>query len=142
MPFTFVDSNVLIAAAIAGDADHDRGRAIVEGVDARDLPTARISNYVIAEVLNYVHARDRHERALDFYERLSRSVGFEVVQATKEDYLDALDGFGRHDQLSFVDATIVAFMRRTELSYLYSFDDDFDGVPGITRLTVPENPYD
>jgi len=27
------------------------------------------------------------------------------------------------------------------LHHLYSFDDDFDGIEGITRLATPDNPF-
>ena len=35
----------------------------------------------------------------------------------------------------------VAFMRGADIEYIYSFDDDFDGVEGIERLNAPVNPY-
>jgi predicted nucleic acid-binding protein len=40
------------------------------------------------------------------------------------------------------DAVIVATMQRDEIEYLYSFDDGFDGVPELTRLTTPDNPFE
>jgi predicted nucleic acid-binding protein len=137
----FVDTNVLVAAASANDSDHERGRAIVEGIDAGGLPVTRISNYVIAEVLNYIHSRGHNGGAIEFYDRLSRAGRFEIVHATKQDYLDAIDVFDELDRLSFVDATIVSYMRREGLTFLYSFDADFDGVAGITRVNVAEDPF-
>lgn len=136
-----VDSNVVIAATSTRDVDHETGRDIVEGIDSGALPTGRLSNYVIAEVLNFVHARHRHELAVELYGRLARTAGFELVHATKQDYQGAVEEFRGRDALSFVDATIVAYMRREGLTYLYSFDDDFDGVEGITRLDTPDNPF-
>ena len=32
-------------------------------------------------------------------------------------------------------------MQRVDIEYLYAFDDDFDGVNGITRLATAENPF-
>lgn len=141
MPTAMVDSNVIIAASSTRDVDHDVALDILTGIDVGDLPTCRVSNYVVAEVLNFVHARHRHGLAVDLYDRLSRSAGIEIVQATKRDYHRAVDAFCEHDSLSFVDATIVAHMRRAEITTLYSFDDDFDRFDGVMRLTVPENPF-
>ena len=31
-------------------------------------------------------------------------------------------------------------MERTGIEYLYSFDDDFDGIESISRLETAENP--
>jgi predicted nucleic acid-binding protein len=36
----------------------------------------------------------------------------------------------------------VAAMQREDIEYLYSFDDGFDSVSEITRLTTPDNPFD
>lgn len=141
MAVVVVDSTVVIAATSTRDADHERGRDIVAGIDAGALPTGRLSNYVIAEVLNFVHARHRHDLAVELYGRLSRTAGFELVHATKQDYQGAIEEFRGRDALSFVDATIVAYMRREGVTYLYSFDEDFDGIDGIERLNAAENPY-
>lgn len=32
-------------------------------------------------------------------------------------------------------------MERKDAEYLYSFDDDLDGVEGITQLATPDNPF-
>jgi hypothetical protein len=33
------------------------------------------------------------------------------------------------------------YMQREGIEYLYSFDDDFDALGGITRLETPDNPF-
>lgn len=43
--------------------------------------------------------------------------------------------------VAFVDATVVSYMRREGLTFLYSFDADFDGVAGMTRINVAEDPF-
>ena len=53
----------------------------------------------------------------------------------------AVDISTTYDKLSFGDATIAAFMERTELEYLYSFDDDFDVLDHVTRLETAVNPF-
>jgi hypothetical protein len=49
-------------------------------------------------------------------------------------YLRALDVFATHPGLGFEDAPPVAIVGRTPPAELYSYDRDFDGVPGITRI--------
>jgi len=57
------------------------------------------------------------------------------------DFNAAQSAFRRYDEPSFVDATIVAYLNRDGVEYLYSFDDDFDVVDGISRLGTAENPF-
>ncbi|MHA1522103.1 MAG: PIN domain-containing protein, partial [Promethearchaeota archaeon] len=42
--------------------------------------------------------------------------------------------FKRYDDLSFTDSSIVVMMKNAQISYLFSFDSDFDGINGIRRL--------
>lgn len=50
--------------------------------------------------------------------------------------------FRTRERLSFVDVLIVAAARTAGIEYVYSFDDDFDGIDGVTRPDTPANPYD
>ncbi|MFT4922005.1 MAG: putative nucleic acid-binding protein, partial [Haloarculaceae archaeon] len=59
----------------------------------------------------------------------------------QKDYHRAVDLFDDHEQLAFGDATIAAYMDRTGIEYLYSFDDDFDQLGWITRLDTADNPF-
>lgn len=136
-----IDSNVLIDYKDTGaDGRHERADAIVRGIDSGELPTARVTNYVVLEALNWLHERKRHDIAVDLRERLSASTGFEVVHATQQEYHSAVELFETYEGLAFGDATIVASMRRDDIDYLYSFDTDFDGIDGVTRLSSAENP--
>ncbi|MFB6179102.1 MAG: type II toxin-antitoxin system VapC family toxin [Halorientalis sp.] len=141
MTVALLDSNVLIAYASARDQYHEAGAAIVRGFDHGNFPDGIVVEYVLAETLNFVHERLGHSTALDLHDRLKRGDGFDLVRVTNEDYYRADDLFQRYDGLSFVDASIAAYMRRTEIEYLYSFDDDFNAVETLTRLDSAVNPY-
>jgi predicted nucleic acid-binding protein len=78
---------------------------------------------------------------MDVYDRLKRSAGFEIVHAAQKDFPAALDHFETYDGLSFVDATLAAYMHREEIEYVYSFDDDFDAIDGLTRLATADSPF-
>lgn len=142
MPSAVVDTVVLLDFwDERSERRHERARNIVRGIDHGRLPTGRITNYVVLEMLNLLDKRLGTGLASNTYRRLSESAGFETVQASDDDFRRAVDLFERYDGLSFGDATTVAYMRRLGIEYLYSFDSDFDAVDGITRLATGQNPY-
>lgn len=142
MAVAVVDTNVLLDYRDETSPRNDRAQAIVHGIDQGKLPTGHVTNYVVLETMNWLYTRQRHDLAVDTYERLHTSAGFEIHHTPKKDFLGAIDLFRERPGLSFGDATITAYMRRTDVSYLYSFDSDFDGIDGITRLQTAVNPYD
>lgn len=141
MSVVVIDSNVLIGASSRRDQHHDQGLAITQGIDQGSLPPARVTNYVIAEATGYVHERHRHDKAVELLDRLKVGAAFELVHTPKVDFTRADELFHADEQLSFVDATIVAYMEREDIEYLYSFDDDFDHIEHITRLNTADNPF-
>lgn len=142
MAVAVVDSNVLIGAASRRDQDHDRALEILTGIDAGNLPRARLTNYVLAEAMGYIHERHRHDIAVELLDRLRSGSAFEFVHTPKADFMRADELFHEYSNLSFVDATIGAYLEREALEYLYSFDDDFDALDHITRLATAHNPFD
>jgi predicted nucleic acid-binding protein len=141
MAATVVDTGVLIGMTDADDEHHEAAMEIVRGMDHGDLPTGRVTNYVALETLNWIHERKHHAKAVETYQRLHQSAGFEVLHAAQKDFASAVDLFQTYEGLSFGDATIAAYMEREDIEYLYSFDDDFDALDGITRLDTPDNPF-
>jgi hypothetical protein len=110
MAVAVVDTGVLIGMTDADDERHDVAIEIVRGMDHGDLPTGRVTNYVVLETLNWIHERKRHATAVETYERLNQSAGFEVLHAAQKDFSGAVDLFQTYDELSFGDATIAAYM--------------------------------
>lgn len=142
MAVAVVDANILIDYKdTSPDTRHERAENIVYAIDRGDLPTTRVTNYVLLESLNWIHERQRHDIAVDLKNRLTNSAGFELVNCAQKDFHRAVELFESSESLSFGDATIVAYMQRTGIEYLYSFDDDFDGIEGISRLDTPDNPF-
>jgi predicted nucleic acid-binding protein len=142
MPVTVLDSNVLIDYKdTSADSRHERAVEIVYAIDSGDLPTSRVTNYVLLEALNWIHERQRHDIAVDLWNRLAASAGFELVHSAQKDFYRAVELFETYEDLSFGDATIAAYMEREDVEYLYSFDDDFDVIEDITRLETPVNPF-
>lgn len=142
MPAAQVDTGVLIGAADADDQHHAAASEIIRAIDRGDLPTGRVTNYVVLETLNWIHERNRHATAVDFYTRLTESAGFEIVQCAQKDYHRATDLFETHDTPAFDDATIAADMDRTGIEYLYTFDsEDFGPFDWVTGLDTVDNPF-
>ncbi|MFC7029223.1 type II toxin-antitoxin system VapC family toxin [Halomicroarcula sp. GCM10025324] len=142
MAAVVVDANVLIAARLSRDQNHERGVAISEAIDQGQLPTAYVLSDVLEEVINYLQARGGHDVAIETLDALIESSGFSLKQTPKSDFDAGRSVFRQYESLSLTDAVIVAAMQREDIEYLYSFDDGFDSVPDITRLTTPDNPFD
>jgi predicted nucleic acid-binding protein len=136
-----LDTNVLFATASARDDYHDTAREIIGGIDHGSLPTAVITNYVLAETLNLTREKLGPDAATAMLDRLIEGAHFEIAHAALADFNTAQGVFRQYPAISFIDATIVAYAQREQIEYLYSFDDDFDEVEGIARLTTADDPF-
>ncbi|WP_232343094.1 type II toxin-antitoxin system VapC family toxin [Halosimplex litoreum] len=123
------------------DEDHEVGLEILGGIDHGKLPTGVITNEALLETLNYVEERLSHERAVDLLDRFVRGAHFELPYNPKKNYGVGRSLFRDTPGLNFGDCMQTAFMRSDEVEYVYSFDDDFDEVDGVTRLNSAVNPY-
>jgi predicted nucleic acid-binding protein len=141
MAVAVLDTNVLFASASARDEYHDRAHDIVRGIDHGILPETVVTDYVVAEILNLTGEKLGSETANGILDRLVEGAHFDVEHTAQSDFNAAQALFRRHSGLSFVDATLVAYMQREKREFLYSFDGDFDEVDGITRLETADNPF-
>lgn len=142
MTRTPFDSSVLFGAVNTRNANHETALRPVKAVDNGTLPDAVVIEGVLAETLNGIHGRVSHEAAVDFLDRLEANARFYVERSNAEMVTSAKAAFRSRERLSFVDALIVAAARTAGIEYVYSFDDDFDGIEGVTRLDTLTNPYD
>ena len=140
MPVALLDTNVLFASASARDDYHERAQEIVRGIDHGDLPDVMVTNYVVAETLNLTGEKLGPDAANEMLDRLIEGAHFEIDHAPKTDFNAAQALFRRYGEISFVDSTIAAYIEREGIEYLYSFDDDFDALDGVTRLDTADNP--
>lgn len=138
---SLVDTSVLIAGTFRRDQHSDLGQEIVRSLDHGSLPRALVPSPVLGELLDYTLERNSPEAATELLDRLQDSVGFELVHPLDRDHRAARRLFRRYETLGLTDATLVALGHRTGVGYLYSFDDDFDRVTGVTRLNSAVNPY-
>jgi predicted nucleic acid-binding protein len=142
MPRALVDTTVLFAAAYRRDSSHERAIPILRGIDAGRLPEAVVLDYVLAETLNGLLTHAGHEQGVDLLDRIEENARFHIESLGTDALATGKALFRRHEPLSFVDASIVAYMQREGLGYLYAFDDDFDAADGVYRLDTASDPYD
>lgn len=137
---TFIDANIFLRAMIepASDADRIKAsacRALFEQVCDGDQEVTT-SEAILAEVVYVLvsprlYALPRHE----IVSRLKPIIalpGFEFAGKATVDR--ALDLFATYSRLDFEDALSDAVVERSGSPTLYSYDRDFDKVPGITRM--------
>lgn len=136
-----VDANVLVAARFERDEDHERGLRLAKAFDRGDLPTAYVPSDVLVEVCNYLRRKARPGVAIGTLNRIVEHSGYEVVFTSNADFDTGRSTFRTYPDLSLTDAVVVAFMRRRDIEYLYSFDAGFEAADEVTRVVTPENPF-
>lgn len=142
MARVLLDTSVLFAAAYRRDSNHSQALPILRGIDESSLPEGVVLDYVLAETLNGLVTHAGHEPAVDFLDRIEANTRFHVETLGSDAFSTAKSLFRQYEPLSFVDSCLVAYGLANGSTYLYAFDDDFDGVSEITRLNTPTNPYD
>lgn len=136
-----VDSNVLFAYRSARDQYHESAKDIVDGIDAGELPRGIVANYTLPEVINPISKRAGHGHAVETLDFLTESRGFRIRTLTDDDLRRGQAIFRNRPGVEITDAVLVAYARRIECEYVYSFDDDFDRFDSLTRLATPDDPF-
>ena len=136
-----VDTNVLYGAFQRRDQFHDEALPIVKGADSRALPVCVVLDFVLAETMNALTLNIAHDETIEALSMLRSSAGFEIQRTDDDVWTAGLGVYEAQAHLSFVDSVLVAYARATETEYIYSFDDGFDSVDGVSRLNTDMNPY-
>lgn len=141
MPNVLIDANVVYGFRMKRDQWHDRATPIIRAMDAGKLPQGIVTNYALPEILNPIQKRAGHDRAIKTLDFLTRSGGFRIRTLAQDDFTRGQAIYREEANVELPDAITVAYMRRNELEYIYSFDDDFDQFDDITRLNTSTNPF-
>ena len=136
MKTAVIDSVVIIGAFYRSDQWHAKSTPIIRSVDDGE-PPAIITDFILAEVLNFLHQKAGHDAAVETLEALESSENITIVRITDSQFSDGKALFAKYPRLSLVDALTVACMKELGITGIYSFDTDFDGIPGITRMDHP-----
>ena len=131
----FVDTSVFLAAMRKQDADYERGKELLVGMD-RDRTRARITDHILSETVTFILKKDGHERAAEILKKLEAHTTVHFVDREGLDEAKNLlrKYWGPKKRLSICDATTWAMMQRTGVKELYSFDRGFDGLPDLRRI--------
>lgn len=135
MDLPFLDTNVVIRYLTQDDPDQSkRAKAILDQVQAGKLQVTT-SETVLGELVFVLSSKRLYQlprEEIRMY--LSAIIGMKGLRlANKRMYLRALELYATLPRLDFADALSVAEMERRKLTTIISFDEDFDGIEGITR---------
>lgn len=136
---SFVDSTVFIAAVFLKEKHHKEGKAIITFVEEGALGTFIITDYILDEVVTFVRKRKSAVASIEVLDAMVYSRHLNLVKVENRHFEAGLQLFRTYERLSFTDAVSVTVMRDLNIDVIYSFDSDFDGVPGIVRLTSIES---
>jgi uncharacterized protein len=132
----FVDANIFLRYLTWDDPEKSPAcQAVFDALDA-NVEDGFSSESIVAEVL-YVMTSSRQYGLdrVDVAERLRPALSTRGLHfPAKAIVLRALDLYQENAFLDFEDALTAAHMESTGISELYSYDRDFDRVPGVSRL--------
>ncbi len=134
MTVRLTDTNLLIRFFTGDDPEKaERVRQLLERVERNEERIA-LSPIVVFETVFTLQHSYRLERAR-ITEMLDDLISLPGVQLpNKRVYLDALELYATHPRLSFGDAYNASYMAASNLTEIYSYNADFDRLPGLTRV--------
>ena len=129
----FIDSNVPMYLVGRDHPNKTRARLATEGA-ATDGERMVTDAEVFQEILHRYRAIDRSDMIQSAFDVLLGIVD-EVHAITLADVEGAKSTVLQRPRLSARDALHLAVMARTDITRILSYDQGFDGVPDIERLT-------
>ena len=135
MTIQFIDTNIFIRHFTRDDPEKAQACLELFQKAKQGQITLTTSESVIAEVVYILSSKQLYhlsrEKIRSLLYPLLSLPGLKLPQ--RKIYLRALDLYATYS-IDFEDALIVAQMERQGITDLYSYDRDFERVPGVTRL--------
>ncbi|MGE3271729.1 MAG: PIN domain-containing protein [Chloroflexota bacterium] len=133
MALAFIDTNILLRHLRGDHADHSpKATALLSRIERGELE-ARLSDMVIFETV-FTLERSYSVPKAQIRDALLALLALPgLALQGKRRYQRIFDLYVDHN-LPFGDAYIAAEMEYAEATALYSFDREFDRLPGVTRL--------
>ncbi|MDG7005297.1 MAG: type II toxin-antitoxin system VapC family toxin [Nitrososphaerota archaeon] len=130
-PLIFIDSSFVIALADEDDQFHRKAVELLPDLEKDQL----ISDLVLSESVTGVGSRLGYKEGREVFDNLFHSPSVKVVFLSKRLAERSALTYARYGgKLSFADAVSVRMMQDNNVRAIASFDSDFDGVQGVTRL--------
>ena len=123
-----IDADVLIAFFRKEDQVHNRATELFNDIEE----SAGITTVTLSEVLTFIKGWDGGTRAKEVWNKIE-AADIEVLEI-KEVLEDIIYFIEKFDKISFGDASSIAITKKFNIQKIYSFDSDFDLVPGIQRI--------
>jgi predicted nucleic acid-binding protein len=136
----FADTNIFLRYLVRPVTEIDQARAEAcrelfarVGTGAEEITT---SEAVLAEIVYVLASRRQYGLVpADVVARLKPILALPGLKiARKRLYLRALDIYASRTDLDFEDAISASIVEQMQPSELYSYDTDFDRIPGVTRV--------
>jgi predicted nucleic acid-binding protein len=96
------------------------------------------SDLVLGETWTFLRRRAGHDRAVEFYDAVTRLPGLQIRHVDEDVVADSWRWLKRHDErtYSFVDASSFALMKRLRIREALAFDGDF-AAAGFVEVRPP-----
>lgn len=127
-----LDTSILVAAHNEDETHHERAKAILAKVAAREWDAVLLHEYVFVELVTVLAARRSFAVAVRAGEWLLGSEEIEFV-ASSEDFVSVWQTFRGQPRgkLSFADASLVSLAQTRKATHLASFDRDLLKATGL-----------
>jgi predicted nucleic acid-binding protein len=132
----YIDTDVLIRLLTGDDPDKQRrARDLFERVQLGTV-TVAAPHTVIADAVYVLHSKELYDKpkseVAELLLPLVQLPGFRL--ARRQAIIAALQLYAAVPRLDLGDALIVAFMQRAGPPTVFSYDSDYEGIPGVTRM--------
>lgn len=136
-----IDSNLLYAWRNRNDSLHTQGRDVVNEATDKQLPKLHIPDVFFQETVKHIHNELGYEECIRTIDYLVDNPQISIITLTDGDLTRGRALFRRNTELELPDAISVAYMRREQIEYIYSCDDDFDRFDDLIRLDRAIDPH-
>ena len=134
----FIDSSFFIALINTRDKYHPKAISLLKSIS--HLGTRYTSDYVLDEVITTLW-KTTHDKKIvrNAYTMINEKEKFvKLIKITKDTIEDAWKKWNKNatwpkKPLSFTDCTILATMEEYSISYILTFDNEFEGLIEVIR---------
>ena len=129
----FIGTVTLFAGFFQDEKHHSGAKKTLEEIVEGKIRNIVYSDYILDELLTLTRAKKGPMISRKILEEILYSE-LGMLKVEQSHLQLAYEIFKKYENLSFTDSTTVALMLDLGIKEIYSFDSDFDSVPGITRL--------
>lgn len=120
----FVDTNYLCALYNKSDSLHEKAKNISPSLNEFRIV---ISNFILLESYTIISQRVSKNHVISFKEDMYNEKYYHIywIQKSSEDQVWGIFRSSRDKNFSYVDASILALLKKEKISHLLSFDSGF-----------------